>query len=321
MNKIFIAINLITLTSFSFAAELEPFIFTPPTKNLEDEVCKFKDLKLPPDYVILAAGAYSGYETGFQIDNSGHEATQFDVAVNYENLPVVLVLGAYEPTIWNIGWSKNTRIVAVLIGGYHKQVVAGLNKNIPKLISTYDNKSPCGYFYIDQNSPRMDEINKKSLLFFDKKINMIYPTTDGKVLVGNQLTSSTKLVTSTEITPSSYRDMSTPLAGNAGIDEALKRGALRLATSEDAETWASKVLLGSTMSGNSLGIQTGSGNNQTSQKINLIKTYVVLGEFTYPAGLFGNNSVIFLIPKGVVKPKGNPGHSNVYDFNALPNVK
>jgi hypothetical protein len=44
---------------------------------------------------------------------------------------------------------------------------------------------------------------------------------------------------------------------------------------------------------------------------------VVLKPFTYPAGLYGGNSATFLIPKGVPKPKGNSGHSSVYDFNTL----
>lgn len=318
MKSILSAISLLAFTSFTPAAELKPFDFSPPTKNIENEVCKFKGLKLPSNYLVLATGAYKGYRTGFQIDASGHEATQFDVAVNYENIPVVLVLSAYEPSIWNIGWSQRTKIAAVLVSGYHKQVVAGLDVNVPLLISTYDNKSACGYFNIDYNSPRIDEINKKTLLLFDKKINMIYPVTEGKVLVGNDLTASTKLVTSSQITPASYRDITAPLAGKAGLEEAIKNGVLRLATSEDAETWANQVLQNSNIPLGTPAIEMAPPRNREIQKISLLKAYVVLGEFTYPAGLWGADSVNFLIPKGIAKPKGNSGHSNVYDFNTLP---
>jgi len=40
------------------------------------------------------------------------------VAVNQRGTPVVLMLGAYEPTVWNIGWTQGTQIVAVMASGY-----------------------------------------------------------------------------------------------------------------------------------------------------------------------------------------------------------
>lgn len=54
--------------------------------------------------------------------------------------------------------------------------------------------------------------------------------------------------------------------------------------------------------------------------------YYLSGEFnnwTYKTsnGLWDSNSVEPLISKGIAKPKGNRGHSNVYDFNTLPAEK
>lgn len=85
----------------------------------------------------------------FQIDQSGHEVTPIDVLVNNPKKPVFLMLGAYEPTIRNIIWSEKTHILAVLVEGYHRQAVAGLGKHTPLVISSYDNKGPCGYFNVD----------------------------------------------------------------------------------------------------------------------------------------------------------------------------
>src|SRR5207342_2739319 len=56
-------------------------------------------LALPADFRLLAAGAYQGRDLGFQIDQSGHSATQIDVVVTSRDKPVALMLGAYEPTI------------------------------------------------------------------------------------------------------------------------------------------------------------------------------------------------------------------------------
>lgn len=322
MLKQIFGVLTLSLTTFSYAAELKPFDFKLPSIDLENEVCKFKGLKLPSDYVVLAAGAHGGYKTGFQIDDSGSEATQVDVAVNYPNTPVVLVLGAYNPTIWNIGWSQNTKIAAVYLNGYDNQVVAGLEKEVPVLISTYKNKRACGYLYLDQiqNQARFNELNKQVYLLFEKQINMIYPVYDGKVLVGIPLSSKTKLLTSTENTPTSFRDKSAPLAGKLGLDEAIKLGVLRMATNEDAQTWASKVLENSPppdISSDSIIVPT----NEVSQKISLKNAYVVIGKFIYPAGLFGSDAVNFLIPKGVPKPQGNPGHSKIVDFNSQQSSK
>ena len=45
--------------------------------------------------------------------------------------------------------------------------------------------------------------------------------------------------------------------------------------------------------------------------------YVVLKPWTFPAGLYGGNSITVFVEKGVPLPEGNPGHSEVYDFNTM----
>jgi hypothetical protein len=52
-----------------------------------------------------------------------------------------------DPSIWNIGWTRGTRILAVLVSGYHRQVVAGLEPQVPTLQSTFSNKGECGFFH------------------------------------------------------------------------------------------------------------------------------------------------------------------------------
>ncbi|GFM52893.1 hypothetical protein PSCICE_41600 [Pseudomonas cichorii] len=109
----------------------------------------------------------------FQIDQSGHQATQFDIAVNSPEQPVALILGAYEPTVWNIGWSQGTKIVAVYVSGYYRQGVAGLDAKVPVLNSSYENKGPCGYFYVgkEQNTG----LNPLSRQLFGQPVKLVYP--------------------------------------------------------------------------------------------------------------------------------------------------
>lgn len=275
-------------------------------------ICGFPELKLPADFSVFAAGAYSGRTLAYQIDQSGHEGTQIDVAVNNPDKPVVLMLGAYEPTIWNIGWSKETKILAVLVGGYHRQAVAGLDKSIPLLVSSYDNKGACGYFYVTPDN--LAPLNPLSKRVFGRPVDMVYPATTGKVEIGRPLPTGATLIKSADLTPESFFDKNAPMAGPAGLEDAVHKGLLRKATPTDAQAWAEAM----SQSSPKRDIPPVAGQGVPKPpKPPIYNAYVVLKPFTYPAGLYGGNSATFLIPKGVPKPGGNPGHSGVYDFNTL----
>lgn len=297
-------------------AELKPFDFQPdvtqPNNVTQSPTCAFPELKLPSDFAVFAAGAYSGRKISFQIDQSGHEGTQIDVALNNPNKPVVLMLGAYEPTIWNIGWSKETKILAVLVSGYHRQAVAGLEKSVPLLNSSYDNRGPCGYFYIANDN--LAALNPMAKRVFGRPVEMVFPAEKGRVVVGEPLQVGTKLVTSPEIVPASFYDKDAPIAGPAGLEDAVRKGLLRNATTADADAWADAVIQNSPQ--RDIPPVAGSGIPQPP-KPPVYNAYVVLKSFTYPAGLYGGNSATFIIPKGVPRPDGNPGHSAVFDFNTL----
>lgn len=302
--------------SAAATGELKPFDFAAYEKSrqsvVQKPVCGFADLKLPEQFSVLAAGAYSGRKIAFQIDQSGHEGTQIDVAVNSPGKPVVLMLGAYEPTIWNIGWSPQTQIAAVLVGGYHRQAVAGLEQGTPLLNSSYDNKGPCGYFYVTPDN--LAPLNPLSKRVFGRGVDMVFPATNGKVVIGEPLAAGTALVTSGAITPESFHDRTAPIAGPAGLEDAVRKGLLRKATAADAEAWAEAVLQNTPQ--RDLPPVAGQGVPRPP-KPSLFNAYVVLKPFTYPSGLYGGNSATFLIPKGVPKPEGNSGHSSVFDFNTL----
>lgn len=293
--------------SFDFAADEKS-----RQNSAQKPVCGFTDLKLPEQFSVFAAGAYSGRKIAFQIDQSGHEGTQIDVVVNSPGKPVVLILGAYEPTIWNIGWSPQTQIAAVLVGGYHRQAVAGLERDTPLLNSSYDNKGACGYFYVTPDN--LAPLNPLSKRVFGRGVDMVFPATNGKVAIGEPLPARTELVTSGAITPESFHDRTAPIAGPAGLKDAVRKGLLRKATVADAEAWSEAVLQNTPQ--RDLPPVAGRGVPRPPKPA-LFNAYVVLKPFTYPSGLYGGNSATFLIPKGVPKPEGNSGHSSVYDFNTL----
>jgi uncharacterized protein YecT (DUF1311 family) len=274
--------------------------------------CDFSGLELPKPFAIYAAGDYSGREINFQIDQSGHQATQMDVVVNSPKMPVVLMLGAYEPTIWNIKWSEATRIVAVVASGYHRQAIAGLDPAIPTLNSSYDNKGPCGYFYVGEND--LGKINPMSRRFFGQAVDLVYLAKQGKLSVGEPLPPGVKLITSSATPPESFHDKAAPMAGPAGLEDAVKKGLLRKASKVDVDAWVNAVIASTPV----LDVPSIAGVGRSKpQRPDLHNAYVVLKTFTYPAGLYGGNLATFFIPKGIPLPTGNPGHSIVYDFNRL----
>ncbi len=270
---------LFLFSSISLAQDLKQVDFDAPAAT----ACAFDNLTLPENLRVYAAGSYSGRRLGYALDESGHEATRFDITVNSPSQSVALLLGAYEPSVWNISWSKGTRIVAVMISGYHHQAVVGLEESVPVLKSSYDNPGPCGYFYVsDAQSGSVDPIARK---LFQQPVDQIFPGySDGQILVGDSLSLGLELVTA-------------PWSGQAAIDSAVARGLLRPATPADADAWA---LL-----------------TTARTRPNLDKAYVVLAPFIYPSGLSGADSVTFFILRNVPRPSGNPGRSAVYDFNSL----
>jgi hypothetical protein len=127
------------------AAELKPFVFQPdparpgqPRKH--PRVCLSRRIGVAFRFCGFCRGRPFRTKVSFQIDQSGHEGTQTDVAANHPGKPVVRMLGACEPTAWNIGWSTKTKILAVFVSGDHRQAIAGLARNVSQLNSSYHDK-------------------------------------------------------------------------------------------------------------------------------------------------------------------------------------
>lgn len=283
----------------------------PAVADLPD-ACRFADLELPADFAVFAAGEYSGRGLDIQIDQSGHQATQMDVTVNSPSKPVVLLLGAYEPTIWSIKWSRGTRILAVVVGGYHRQAVAGLPRNVPLMKRSYEENGSCGYFYVGSSDLR--KLNPLSRQLFGRAVDMVYLAKNGSITAGDPPRAGEPLETSDDTPLESFVDRNGPPAGPAGLRDAVQKGLIRPATSRDVDDWMNAVRADTSAAD----IPPVAGQTRPLvERPKLFNAYVVLQPFTYPAGLFGGNLAVFFIPRGVPRPRGNPGHSTIYDFNSF----
>jgi len=190
--------------------------------------------------------------------------------------------------------------------------VAGLQKDVPIINSSFYNELPCEYFYISQGKlPRLNPISRK---VFGRDVDRVFYARNGAVGIGQSIKEGIELVNSPEISPGSFRDDNAPLAGPAGLKEAVKNGLIRTATEADYHAWLKAVRSNHTEPD----VPPVEGENEHTNPWKFLKlnSYVVLKPFTMPAGLYGAHSVNFFVAKGVPLPAGEPGHSTIYDINS-----
>ena len=261
------------------------------------EKCAFPDLReLPDEFVVYAVGGNGGKPLDFQIDQTGHMATQSNLIVNSPSKPVVLMLSAFEPNIWNIKWTEDTDIVAVVSSGYYRQEIAGLPRDTPVLTTTLDNGAKCGYFNLENNYQVLNPLSRK---LFGQEVNKVYFSDwIGKPLEDD----NPKLINSDDTTVDSFLAPDAPLSGMAGVKAAVEEGALRRATEADIKAWME--LQRKLHPEKNLPPPTGYWYTDA---------YVVTDNFTYPNGVFGGD-VTFLIPKDAPEPNGNPNDSTILNF-------
>ncbi len=189
-------------------------IKTPPVAP----ACGFRGLSLPADFAVLAAGG-AGKRSAVQIDQSGSVATTMTVSVGNPGKPVVLMLSAREPTVWSIRRSQQTTILAVLVS------------STPVTIPTAENRSACGFFYVDADY--LETLNPMARRFFGRDVDMVYPAHGGEVTLGEAKGTPSKWVGGSDVPVESYVDKKAPLAGEMGLDDAVRMGLLRRANIGD----------------------------------------------------------------------------------------
>jgi len=281
-----------------------PALASPSTDKCDASIAE-AGLKLPADFRVIAAGGYGGREPPIPIDQSGHNATQMDVVLSSPGKPVALMLGAYEPTIWNLSWTPDTQLIAVYVGGYHTPRIGGLRRDIPLLTSSYETRrsdSGCPMFYLGGEGS-LNSVDDAANRVFGRSVDKTFEVRhggDGTIFIGANAQMGPKPSSG----PADYRDNLVRPAGREGLLQAMQLGQVRLARRDDGELWARAMAQRKGQA-----YDPASAGPPPTPPVNL---YIVTGPFVYPSGLYGANSVIFLVPPGVPTPRGDPGHSNVY---------
>ena len=272
--------------------------------------CDLRNL-VPKEFRLFATSAYGGRATTYQIDQSGNAATEFDVAVHSPEFPVVVALASSDPTVWKIGWSAKTRIAAVVVSGSYRQIVLGMPKGTPVLVTSGSGGCPAFGNFLDGGRVRDYELSKANEALrkiVGKSIDKVYPPKQRGLAVLGEPGAGESYVTSNDYQLSDFVKAGMPKAGRAGIEEALKLGVLRVATDADLRKARASVQASQRSADPRAAKQ---AEQFLDFEARLGKVWVVQSAFAMPAGLYGSHSEVFLLPEGVPEPTGNPGHSTV----------
>ncbi len=282
----------------------------------QPETCLFPGLSLPPETEVYAVSAEGGRPLGWNIDHDqDRDPTLIKVAVNSPQAPVALILGAYEPNVWQIGWTEGTRILAVAVGGQYRQAVSGLPPEVPVAMGGWSGEPGrnafCGPFFFvpsqPNNRPRLDELSRR--LFGLEFRGLIQPW-NGRATVGQPLNENVAILTSRNL---AFGDFKTPAAfpeGEAGLAEALRRGLIKPATWIELRQWRRAAFEREKMEaeaeGRNLPVRFDSGDGVGYLRKGFL---VVSPDFVIPdrLKLSGNILYNFFVPPGLDRPAGPLG--------------
>jgi hypothetical protein len=260
--------------------------------------------------VVYAIGAYSGSTMvpgNIQLAKDFCAVQQTEVVVHSPDKPVVLVLSNYTAMIWRIRRTPQTKIAAVIAGGYHAHGVIGIDKDVPLLLASHEKPGPFEYFSIHGAEPELFETNGLVRSLTGREIEHFYfQSVDDIYHIGTVAPVDAKLIYSADrkIEDYVYKPApDAPLEGSAGLKKLMDDGKLRKASDADIRAWVDAASKKYNRFNPTLRI---------SHHMEPRDTFVVLGSLVLPDGLYGSNSRNFIIPQGTPMPTGPAGHNTFY---------
>ena len=271
-------------------AIVRPAAPTPTPAKVVNACTRFSGL-MPDDFVVYASGAYGGRRLGYRVEPSKHERTTFDVYVDEPNRNVVLALGAYEPTVWNIRQTPTTHIVGIIASGYHEAAINGVSAEVPVLMAAADSHSACGSFNIVAERPQAADAMVRALL--GRPVDTVYVPNNGRVNIGPGRSPDSAFVASYPAPLDRLRPANATLVGAAGVEILEKDGKLRRSTAAELNGWMNRhrALHGTAPARLASLIEHNRG----------LDAYTVLQPLELPAGL--SWTYLFIVPSGMPVPK------------------
>ena len=256
---------------------------------------------LDNEFDVVAISVYQGSKPlDIALDTGGHEVRQEDVVVGSTPKPVVLLLMAYDPIVWNIGRAPDARIAGVLAQGVHRQAVIGLPKGTR--ITTYsgsDGGNSCRSFRAEGSVADMS-VKRRVRELFGRGIGTLMTSKAGAQFVVGEVNGPASYSEDVKLKDIALPDNVLP-GGQMGIDRLVKQQSLSPATAAQVDLWVEGAARAA-----------GQTPQQYRARINWRLTggvYYVQKPFNLPDGMGGANARTFILPAGAPLPGGPQGHN------------
>jgi hypothetical protein len=259
----------------------------------------------PKDAQIIALGAYEGGgPSPVAVAGDGHETRSIAVSGDRRGKPVILVLSAYDPVLWDLKSFPAARLKAVLFFGYHGQAVVGVRKSVIVRFSTVrGGDGACGaYNYAYVGGPRLEKLDaaiRKSVGRGIDRFQGSYQATGYNIDHDTLPVPDVDQVTMADLRTSEPFEGG-QLAGASGLAKLIAIGAIRRATASDLEA-VNAALTRASPTGRLAPVR-------ATPRVDSI--YVVLQALTVPRGMYGAHSATFVIPQGVPDPVDHGSHNS-----------
>lgn len=258
---------------------------------------------------IVAFGAYEGArKLGIRLGQAEHETTLISITGNGFGEDRILLLMAYEPTVWDFTNAPVERISAVIVSGYYDQAVSNLPASTPVVFSSVlARRNICGGLaYAYRGGPDLDEVVRN----VETATGLTVESFDGiysahSAALGNALRhSNVDAPAEPGEIRATVRVTVDPVAPRErGLRELVERRVIRPATAADIARW-NRAATRRLRSGHLAAFR--------SQYLGALPTYVVLAPMVTPAGMYGAHSRSFIVERGVPMPEDRGSHNSYY---------
>lgn len=271
--------------------------------NGQDETCMSPALARGAQ--IVAVGGYEGkVPTNGLATHEGHEVKGVVIAAAARGRPLLLILTAYDPVVWDLRRVPHARLRAVFVSGYHAQAVVGAG-NRPLVVNTYAKPNRAcgdpGFAY--KGGSNLDQLDEWVRTTFGRGIDRFIGSYGLRSVAidGAPIARPGPVPISGAIGAGAYR-LGTKVDGPFGMQRLLAQGAIRRARPADVRQ-LSQLLTRKSKTGRLAPVRP-----------YVYDAYVVLRPIRVPTGMYGGHSVTFLIPGGIPFPQDSGSHNTYWSL-------
>lgn len=277
----------------------------PPPFN-PDAACGLGEL--PSGFEVQLVHVKRGAKelTDQALDPEEVEAYLQPVAVGATSKPIVLVLMAGEPTVWQLSRTTNSQLAGVIATGRHQQRVVGLAASVPLIETASRSTNSCKAFYLDQRQIEEGNYPEQIWETFAQDPQTVHLNQKPSGFEIGQLDSSLMSDKSLALSDVLLDPTKQLLPGKLGIKQLVKNGSLRRGSVSDFDQW----LEASDISDDDKKMERERKRIKTETQRDSF--YAIEKSTELPLGMGGSNSMRFVAAAGIDEIPGDISHNTIF---------